>query len=599
VLVASANADWKIVKRRNTIRAGALPYSRGLASFRRIFRSSEAALVALSIVVGAAAGLLMIAQRGLAHAMQSLIYGVSGSSLSAAESIQPLRLLALPFFGLVLGLGSRAAVRRWRAPIDVVEANALHGGAIPVRDSLLVCAQTLLSNGAGASIGLEAAYAQSGGGAASAFGQWLRLRRTDMRILVGAGAGAAVGAAFGAPLTGAFYAFEIVIGAYTPAAIAPVAAACLTAALLVRLAGIEAYLTALPGAKAITSGDYLLYAGLGIVCALIGIVIMRAVTSIEAYVRRSPIPEIWRPAVGGLLLIPLAMLTPQALSAGHGALHLDLGAEVGLRFILMVFLVKVAASSISLGFGFRGGLFFASLFIGSLVGQLFAGAALRIHGMPAVDPADAALIGMAAMAVAIIGAPMTMSMLVLETTHDFALTAVAITAALCSSTVVRETFGFSFSTWRFHTRGENIRSARDIGWIRVLTVGKMMQRGVETAPEAMQVAEFRRRFPLGSTNKVVLTDQADRYFGIVETAKAFDASVVDDEAIGNLAILRETALLPAQDVGEAMKMFDLSEADYLAVVDDEGHVLGTLSERFVHRRYADEVEKAQREIFGE
>jgi CIC family chloride channel protein len=115
----------------------------------------------------------------------------------------------------------------------------------------------------------------------------------------------------------------------------------------------------------------------------------------------------------------------------------------------------------------------------------------------------------------------------------------------------------------------------------------------------MQVAEFRRRFPLGSTNKVVLTDQADRYFGIVETAKAFDASVVDDEAIGNLAILRETALLPAQDVGEAMKMFDLSEADYLAVVDDEGHVLGTLSERFVHRRYADEVEKAQREIFGE
>jgi chloride channel protein, CIC family len=588
------------VKRPTTIRDGALPvYNRGVASFRRMFRSSEAALVLLAVVVGAAAGLLMIALRAMAHGMQSLIYGLSGSSLSAASFIDPIRLFALPIFGLILGLGSRAAVRRWRKPVDVVEANALHGGAIPLRDSLLVCVQTLLSNGAGASVGLEAAYAQAGGGAASVLGQWLRLRRADMRILVGAGAGAALGAAFGAPLTGAFYAFEIVIGAYTPAAIAPVAAACLTAVLLVRLAGVGAYLTALPGAKAITSGDYLLYAGLGIICALIGIAIMRAVTWIEGMVRRSAIPDAWRPAIGGLLLIPLAMLTPQSLSAGHGALHLDLGAEVGLRLILLVFVVKIAASSISLGFGFRGGLFFASLFIGSLVGQMFAGAAVRIHGMPPVDPADAALIGMAGMAVAVVGGPMTMSMLVLETTHDFALTGVAITAAVCASTLVRETFGFSFSTWRLHTRGENIRSARDIGWMRALTVGKMMQRGAETAPDSMTIGEFRRRFPLGSTSKVVLTDEAGRYFGIVETAKAFDAAASEDQSVGELATLRETAPGPALDVRAAITLFDLSEADYLAVIDDDGQVLGTLSERFVHRRYADEVEKAQREIFGE
>jgi chloride channel protein, CIC family len=588
------------VKRPTTIRDGALPaYNRGVASFRRMFRSSEAALVLLAVVVGAAAGLLMIALRAMAHGMQSLIYGLSGSSLSAASFIDPIRLLALPIFGLILGLGSRAAVRRWRKPVDVVEANALHGGAIPLRDSLLVCVQTLLSNGTGASVGLEAAYAQAGGGVASVLGQWLRLRRADMRILVGAGAGAALGAAFGAPLTGAFYAFEIVIGAYTPAAIAPVAAACLTAVLLVRLAGVGAYLTALPGAKAITSGDYLLYAGLGIICALIGIAIMRTVTWIEGMVRRSAIPDAWRPAVGGLLLIPLAMLTPQSLSAGHGALHLDLGAEVGLRLILLVLVVKIAASSISLGFGFRGGLFFASLFIGSLVGQMFAGAAVRIHGLPPVDPADAALIGMAGMAVAVVGGPMTMSMLVLETTHDFALTGVAITAAVCASTLVRETFGFSFSTWRLHTRGENIRSARDIGWVRALTVGKMMQRGAETAPESMTIGEFRRRFPLGSTSKVVLTDEAGRYCGIVETAKAFDAATDKDLTVGELATLRETAPGPALDVRAAITLFDLSEADYLAVIDDDGQVLGTLSERFVHRRYADEVEKAQREIFGE
>jgi CIC family chloride channel protein len=564
-----------------------------------VFRSSEAALVGLAVVLGIAAGLLTFVLNRGAHGLQSLIYGLSGTSLSAAASVPRLSLLALPIGGLVLGLVSRAAARRWRTPVDVVEANALHGGVVPLRDTLLVCAQTLLSNGVGASVGLEAAYAQAGGGFASVVGQALKLRRTDMRVLLGAGAGAALGAAFSAPLTGAFYAFEIVIGAYTPAAIAPVAAAALSAVLTGRLLGLEPYLIALPGAKAITTEDYLVYAALGVICAGIAIAIMRTVTFIEENVRALPLLDAWRPAVGGLLLIPLALVTPQTLSAGHGALHLDLGVEVALRFIALVFVVKILASAVSLGFGFRGGLFFASLFIGSLVGQLFAGVLARISGAPPIDPSDAALIGMAAMAVAIVGGPMTMSLLVLETTHDFALTSVAVTAGLCASTVVRETFGFSFSTWRFHTRGETIRSARDIGWVRALTVGKMMQPAANVAPADMTVAEFRRRFPLGSAANVVLTDNTGAYFGIAETSRLFEATVDPDAPVGSLASMQNIVLHPAENVREALATFDVNGADFLAVVNDEKEIVGALSERFVHRRYADELEKAQREMFGE
>jgi len=573
--------------------------TRGTTAVRRLFRSSEAALVAMAVALGIAAGVLTFVLNRTAHGIQSIIYGLSGGSLSAAPSVSFFSLLALPIGGLLLGFGTRAAARRWRTPVDVVEANALHGGVIPLRDSVLVCVQTLVSNGVGASVGLEAAYAQAGGGFASVVGQWLRLRRADMRILLGAGAGAAIGAAFSAPLTGAFYAFEIVIGAYTPAAIAPVAAAALSAVLTARLLGLEAYIIALPGARAITTEDYLIYAGLGIVCAGIAVAIMRTVTFIEETVRSSTLLDAWRPAVGGLLLIPLAMVTPQALSSGHGALHMDLGAEVALRFILLVFVVKTMASAVSLGFGFRGGLFFASLFIGSLAGQLFAGALAHISGAPPIDPSDAALIGMAAMAASIIGAPMTMSLLVLETTHDFALTGVAVTAALCASTVVRETFGFSFSTWRMHTRGQTIRGPRDVGWVRTLTVGKMMQRAADTVPAGTSVAEFRRRFPLGSKENVVLTDSTGAYFGIVDTARAFDAALDENVEVGTLAQMTGVALEPQQDVRQAMKIFDTYGADFLAVVNPEGEVIGTLSDKFVHRRYTDEMEKAQREMFGE
>lgn len=579
--------------------AAAYYYSRSVTSVRSIFRTSEAAIIVLAVGIGLAAGLFTIAIHQIAHGFQRAIYNLDTDSLSATTVIDHWRLVALPLGGLILGLGSRAALRRWRTPVDVVEANALHGGVVGWRDSILVCVQTMLSNGAGASVGLEAAYGQAGGGFASVIGSLLKLRRADMRTLVGAGAGAAIGAAFSAPLAGSFYAFEIVLGAYTPAAIAPVGAACIAGVLLVRLLGFDAYVTALPGARAITTVDYLLYVGLGILCAIIAIGIMQAVTWIEARARSLPVPDAYRPVIGGLLLIPLALITPQSLSAGHGALHIDLGAEVVLRFLLIVLCVKIAASSISLGFGFRGGLFFASLFIGSLVGQLFAGAAAHVAALPPLDPADAALIGMAAMGIAIIGGPMTMSMLVLETTHDFALTSVALVAGLCASTVVRETFGFSFSTWRLHTRGENIRSARDVGRVRNLTAGKMMQRGTDTVPALTTVAEFRRRFPLGSTGRVVVTDPTGRYLGIVDTVKAFDEQAEPETQIGTFVSTEDATLSPSDDVRTVMRAFDISEAPYLAVIGDDGTLLGTLSERFVHRRYTEEIEKAQREMFRE
>ncbi len=569
------------------------------ARLRRRLRSSEGALIGVAVGIGLLAGATMLIQRGLAHAVQGLLYGTDISRLTALTSIAPWRLLALPLGGLAL-VGLNVAVRkRVRAPVDVVEANALHGGVIPIGDTLLVAAQTFLSNGFGASVGLEAAYAQMGGGLASVLGQKLKLRRSDLRLMVGAGAGAAVGAAFGAPLTGAFYAFEIVIGAYTPAAIAPVAAAAMVAALVVRATGTPSYLIAIPGAQAIVTVDYLLYALLGLVCAGIAILLMQGITWIERAVKKSPVPERIRPIVGGLLLIPIAWISPQALSAGHGALRLDLTEQVGIGFLTAVFLLKMAASAVSLGFGFRGGLFFASLFLGSLVGQLYAELAALFPGLHSLDATDAALVGMAALAVAVVGGPMTMALLVLETTHDFGLTGAALAAALCASTVVRTTFGFSFSTWRLHTRGETIRSARDVGWVKTLTAGRMMRRGVATVPAQTGIAEFRRRFPLGSTRLVVLVDPDEAYAGLVPTAAAFGEALDETAPVATVAILPDAALRPDQDVTEVMRVLDEKEADDLAVVDDEAHVLGVVSEKYVRRRYADEIEKAQRDLFGE
>lgn len=563
-------------------------------------RGSDLWFIALALVVGLLAGYLTLLQSGIARWLQGTLYGLDeGMRLSSLPSLTWTALLVLPLGGLLVGLVSLAATRLKRPLLDAVEANALHGGRMSMRDNLIVLTQTLLSNGCGASVGLEASYTQMGAGSGSQLGRVMRLRRNDVRILVGAGAAGAIAAAFGAPLAGAFYAFEIVIGAYTPAALAPVAVAALAGAFVADQAGIEAYL--LPAASTIDvrAADYAIYGLLGCCCAMVGIVIMRLIASIEGTVKRSPLPLWGRPVVGGLLLIPLALASPQVLSSGHGALHLDLTTHLPLIWIGGLLTLKCLASGISLGFGFRGGLFFASLFMGTLVGALFAGLLAMATGVPVVDATSAALAGMAALAAAVVGAPMTMAMLVLEGTHDFLLTSVVMSAVLVSSTLVRQWFGYSFSTWRMHLRGETIKSARDVGWVQNLNAGRLMRKGVATAPADLDAAAFCQRFPLGSGSRVILIDSEGHYAGIVQIPRVYGDGVKPETTIGELAENRDVSLPPAADVVSVMQRFDQTQADELAVVAADGQVLGVVSEAFVRKRYAEELDKRQRELMGQ
>lgn len=563
-------------------------------------RGSDLWFIALALVVGLLAGYLTLLQSGIARCLQGTLYGLDeGMRLSSLPSLTWTALLVLPLGGLLVGLVSLAATRLKRPLLDAVEANALHGGRMSMRDNLIVLTQTLLSNGCGASVGLEASYTQMGAGSGSQLGRVMRLRRNDVRILVGAGAAGAIAAAFGAPLAGAFYAFEIVIGAYTPAALAPVAVAALAGAFVADQAGIEAYL--LPAASTIDvrAADYAIYGLLGCCCAMVGIVIMRLIASIEGTVKRSPLPLWGRPVVGGLLLIPLALASPQVLSSGHGALHLDLTTHLPLIWIGGLLTLKCLASGISLGFGFRGGLFFASLFMGTLVGALFAGLLAMATGVPVVDATSAALAGMAALAAAVVGAPMTMAMLVLEGTHDFLLTSVVMSAVLVSSTLVRQWFGYSFSTWRMHLRGETIKSARDVGWVQNLNAGRLMRKGVATVPADLDAAAFCQRFPLGSGSRVILIDSEGHYAGIVQIPRVYGDGVKPETTIGELAENRDVSLPPAADVVSVMQRFDQTQADELAVVAADGQVLGVVSEAFVRKRYAEELDKRQRELMGE
>jgi CIC family chloride channel protein len=198
-----------------------------------------------------------------------------------------------------------------------------------------------------------------------------------------------------------------------------------------------------------------------------------------------------------------------------------------------------------------------------------------------------------------------MTFLALETSGDLAITGAVLGAAVLSSLTVRSLFGYSFSTWRLHLRGETIRSSHDVAWMRSLTVGRMMRQDVRTDSVDTTLDQFRRRFPLGSTQRVVVLDNAGRYAGIVSVTDAHTASETDDparknERIGALLHLSDEFLLPAMTIKEAMAIFDRTESEALAVLRDvEGReVLGMLTEAHALRRYAEEADQANRNLLG-
>jgi CIC family chloride channel protein len=580
---------------RMVVRARRL-WLRAVAALRSQIRASELWLVVIAAAVGAVAGLSTVLISSGARGLQMLLFGISPDTrLSTIPQLPVDKLAVLPLGGLALGLITWWwARKRPGAPVDPVEANALRGGRMSLRDSLFVAVQSLFSNGFGASVGLEAAYAQAGAALASITGSALNLRRSDLRTFVGAGAGAAIAAAFTAPLTGAFYAFEIIIGSYTAANIAPVVAAALAGALVRRVLLVDSLVMRTTVTDALS---YLLFAVLGLVCALYGVAVMRLVALTEAGASRLPGPKWLRPVIGGAILAAVAFVQPETLSAGHGAMHLDMRADLGVTALVLLLLAKTGASVVALGFGFRGGLFFASLYLGSLLGRLFIVALYAAGAHINIDPLTASLVGMGALAVAIIGGPFTMSFLVLETTGDFGLTAATLAASIVASLMVRETFGYSFSTWRLHLRGETIRSAHDVGWLRNLTAGRMMRRDAPSAPADLPLPEFRRRFPLGSSRRVIVVGPEGRYAGIVPLARAWAEPEATGVA-GDFAVLSVSSLRPEMNIKACMAMFDATESDELAVLDDEGAPLGVLSEAYATRRYAEELEKARRDLVG-
>jgi len=576
---------------------------------RRNIRDSEPLQIVLCAPLGAVVGLLVVAMHEAVATLHWVNFGIRiDETLSAGLADIPVwRIAVVPACGgLLLGLIA-LLMHRYRPNeiIDPIEANALYGGRMPFIDSLRLAAQTVVSNGVGASLGMEAAFSQVGAAFLSVTGQKLRLRRADLRVFVGAGTAAAIAAAFNAPLAGSFYAFELVLGSYTPAALAQIAMASLAGTMVVRATiGTAPIFIVNAPVMIFHQWEYPFFVVIGIGASIVGIATMRTAVWCESVLRRISTREWLRPALGGALVSAVAMPFPHVLGSGHGAIQWLFDSVPLISYLALLLVAKIAATAISIGSGFRGGLFSASLLLGCLFGDVVARVVGELMPEYAGEHTVLMVVGMGAVAASIIGAPITMVLLALEVTGDFNVALAVLAGVVLAATITRFRFGYSFATWRFHQRGKPIRSGYDIGWLVDLKVGTIMNAEAHTVAQAMPLAKLRGVAPLGSAPILFAADAEGRYTGTIDLTVVHDPEL-DDAAAGlvarDLAVGRNAYLLPETDIRMALSRFEEFEAEFLPVLasEEDRKVIGFVSEAFALRRFAHEMERNHNAQLGD
>ncbi len=402
----------------------------------------------IALAIGIAAGFAALAFRAGIDALQTVLYGADDRAILAAAAAMPwYALIIIPASGgLVVGmiLHHFTPDGRVRAVADVIEGAALRRGRVELREGLASAAASLITLGSGGSSGREGPVVHLAGVISTIIAERIRASGITGRDLLGCAVAAAVSASFNAPIAGAVFALEVVLRHHALHAFAPIAIASVAGTVINRLHYGDVAEFALPLAGGVAFyWEIPAFLLLGLVAGAVAVVMMRAIFWTESLGNRlqaqSGMPRWLRPAIAGALVGLLAIWFPQVIGIGYETTSLALTGRLTLHEAVVFAALKVAAVAITLGGRMGGGVFSPALVVGALTGLAFGLIATAV--MPQFSGAATvyALAGMGAVAAAVLGAPISTTLIVFEMTGDWE-TAVAVLAAVSTATALASRF---------------------------------------------------------------------------------------------------------------------------------------------------------------
>lgn len=406
-------------------------------------RATPTALVPLALAIGAITGLGAVAFRWLVTAFTQIFTGYDDYAglgrLANAHWPQLgfwFLLLAPVIAGSLYGplVHRFAPEARGHGVPEVMYAVSHRGGRIAPQVSLVKALASALCIGGGGSVGREGPIVQIGSAAGSTLAQLLRLDAPRVRLLVACGAAAGISATFNAPLAGPFFALELILRDFAAQSFGAVVLSSVTAGVVGRaILGDDPFLS-LPAFAVSSPTEYLLYATLGVAVGVIGVAFSKILYLVEDlcdWVWRGP--EWARPAAGGVMLGGLLVAVPEVYGVGYPVLENAVKGRYLVGMLLMLMVVKMLATSLTIGIGGSGGVFAPTLFVGAMAGTAFGTIAHQVFP-GTIDSAGAyGLIGMGAALGGATGAPITAVIILFELTGQYSIilplmTAVAMAA---------------------------------------------------------------------------------------------------------------------------------------------------------------------------
>lgn len=567
-----------------------------MSSLRTRLGGEEGLLVALSLLVGAGAGIGAIGFRYLIEGFTWLFTGHTDPSALGHFTnphlafLGPFVVLVVPIIGgflygpLVYRFAPEA---RGHGVPEVMLAVHQNEGRIRGRVPIVKSLASAITIGSGGSVGREGPIVQIGSAIGSGLGQLTRQAGENTRLLVACGAAGGIAATFNAPIAGVFFALELILRNFETRSFGLVVLASVVATAVGRIAfGSEAFLT-LPAFHVVSAIEYPLYALLGIVAALVGIAFIRVLYGSEDLADRIWHGPAWlRPAAGGILLGALLLVLPEMYGVGYPVLENAIHGQYVVGLLLVYLVGKIAATSLTMAIGGSGGVFAPALFMGAMLGSAFGAGAHDLLPAATAGAGAYGLVGMAAVFAAAGRAPITAVIIVFELTGDYSIILPLMLAVVVATALSRLLSEDSIYTLKLRRRGIDIERPAPVASLSGIPIAAAMQPPPIPLAAAARMSDVAARLADEGRVALPVIEVDDRVIGVVD-ARAIEQALGRDEDGSALSLAEDIeALHPDDDLGAAIEPLLEADREALPIVDADGLLAGWIEHRDLLRAYA-------------
>ncbi len=535
------------------------------------FRGTEFAFgTSLAIAVGIIAGLGAVVFRWMISFFQELFFGYGSHVFSFLHSYYVILLPAIG--GIIIWLlihYTHSGEARGHGVPEVMGAVATRGGRIRSRIAMVKILASSICIGSGGSVGREGPIVQIGSTFGSTLGQHLGLTTEWIKTLVACGAAGGISATFNAPLAGIFFAHEIILGRiFTRHFGFVVISSVISDAVAHAFLGNEQSF-AVPNYTLNTSWELALYFLMGAGCALVAVAFIWVLYKLEDIFEGLRLPDYIKPILGGIGVGAIGFYSPYLFGVGYDGVEQALLGNIAIVTLVALLILKMLATSLTLGSGGSGGIFAPSLFMGSMFGGIFGNFVNRLFPDQVAPSGAYSLVGMAAVFSGAARAPITAIIIVFEMTRNYAVILPVMIAVAVSTFVADRLNHESIYTIKLKRRGIDIHSREEVDVLEKVTVSDIMTRNYPVITSEVTVQNLAEMFAESKLHSYPVIDKKGNLKGIVSLSDLETHLANEDQKLPVAKIATTTLITayPDESLHEVLHRIGSRDLARIPVVD--------------------------------